>query len=79
MVVSKRHLTKITDFTKGEYFAAVLKQLTIKYDNLLKPHFLFIGIHQAPTDGEEHLEWQFHMHFTLHYYALHRKKIYGRI
>jgi UDPglucose--hexose-1-phosphate uridylyltransferase len=66
MIVSKRHLTKITDFTKDEVsaFAVVLRQLTIKYDNLFETSFPYSsGIHQAPTDGEDHLEWQFHMHF----------------
>ncbi|MCG9792276.1 galactose-1-phosphate uridylyltransferase [Flavobacterium algicola] len=66
MIISKRHITKITDFTDEEVaaFATVLKQLTIKYDNLFETSFPYSsGIHQAPTDGEEHPEWQFHMHF----------------
>ena len=66
MIISKRHLTKITDFTEEEVtgFATILKQLTIKYDNLFETSFPYSsGIHQAPTDGEEHPEWQFHMHF----------------
>jgi UDPglucose--hexose-1-phosphate uridylyltransferase len=66
MVISKRHFTKITNFTEDEVtgFATILKQLTIKYDNLFETSFPYSsGIHQAPTDGEEHREWQFHMHF----------------
>jgi UDPglucose--hexose-1-phosphate uridylyltransferase len=66
MIISKRHLTKITDFTEDEVtaYATVLKQLTTKYDNLFETSFPYSsGIHQAPTDGEEHPEWQFHMHF----------------
>ena len=66
MIISKRHITKITDFTAAEVasFAVVLKQLTSKYDNLFETSFPYSsGIHQAPTDGEEHPEWQFHMHF----------------
>ena len=66
MIVSKRHITKITDFTEDEVtaFAVVLKKLTTKYDNLFETSFPYSsGIHQAPTDGEEHPEWQFHMHF----------------
>lgn len=66
MIISKRHLAKITDFTKVEVtdFAIILKQLTIKYDNLFETSFPYSsGIHQSPTDGEEHREWQFHMHF----------------
>jgi UDPglucose--hexose-1-phosphate uridylyltransferase len=66
MIVSKRHLGKITDFTEEETtdFALTLKQLTTKYDNLFETSFPYSsGIHQTPTDGELHPEWQFHMHF----------------
>lgn len=66
MIVSKRHIGKITDFTAEEKtaFATILKQLTTKYDNLFQTSFPYSsGIHQAPTDGEAHPEWQFHMHF----------------
>ena len=66
MIVSKRHITKITDFTEDEVaaFAVILKKLTTKYDNLFETSFPYSsGIHQAPTDGEAHPEWQFHMHF----------------
>jgi len=66
MIIAKRHLPKITDFTEVETtaFASILKQLTIKYDNLFETSFPYSsGIHQAPTDGSEHPEWQFHMHF----------------
>jgi UDPglucose--hexose-1-phosphate uridylyltransferase len=66
MIISKRHITKITEFTSEEAsaYASILKLLTIKYDNLFETSFPYSsGIHQAPTDGEEHPEWQFHMHF----------------
>ena len=66
MIISKRHITKITDFTANEIedYASILKLLTIKYDNLFETSFPYSsGIHQAPTDGEPHPEWQFHMHF----------------
>ncbi|MCZ8229692.1 UDP-glucose--hexose-1-phosphate uridylyltransferase [Flavobacterium sp.] len=66
LIVSKRHILKITDFSSSETyaFATMLKQLTIKYDNLFETSFPYSsGIHQAPTDGEEHPEWHFHMHF----------------
>jgi UDPglucose--hexose-1-phosphate uridylyltransferase len=66
MIISKRHITKITDFTANEIkdYASILKLLTIKYDNLFETSFPYSsGIHQAPTDGELHPEWQFHMHF----------------
>lgn len=66
MIISKRHINKITDFTSDEVtsYAIILKQLTTKYDNLFSTSFPYSsGIHQAPTDGEKHEEWQFHMHF----------------
>ena len=66
MIICKRHVIKITDFNAEEVsaFAVILKQLTSKYDNLFETSFPYSsGIHQAPTDGELHQEWQFHMHF----------------
>ena len=45
-------------------YIVILKQLTAKYDNLFETSFPYSsGIHQAPTDGKEHPEWLFHMHF----------------
>ena len=66
MIVSKRNIQKITDFTAEETtdFAEILKELTTKYDNLFETSFPYSsGIHQAPTDSESHPEWHFHMHF----------------
>ncbi len=66
MIVSKRPISKITDFTQEEVsdFAKTLKELTAKYDNVFKTSFPYSsGIHQAPTDGKDHPEWHFHMHF----------------
>ena len=34
------------------------------YDNLFETSFAYsAGLHQAPTDGEDHPEWHLHMHF----------------
>ncbi|WP_395050013.1 galactose-1-phosphate uridylyltransferase [Flavobacterium sp.] len=66
LIVCKRHVTKITDFNTVEIsaYAIILKQLTAKYDNLFETSFPYSsGIHQAPTDGKDHPEWLFHMHF----------------
>lgn len=66
MIVCKRQVTKITDFNADEVaaYALIMKQLTAKYDNLFETSFPYSsGIHQAPTDGEDHPEWLFHMHF----------------
>jgi UDPglucose--hexose-1-phosphate uridylyltransferase len=66
MIIAKRNVTNITEFTEIEKsdFALILKQLTTKYDNLFHTSFPYSsGIHQAPTDNQPHPEWQFHMHF----------------
>ncbi len=66
MILSKRAISKITDFTDEEVsaYASILKELTTKYDNLFSTSFPYSsGIHQAPTDGFDHPEWHFHMHF----------------
>jgi UDPglucose--hexose-1-phosphate uridylyltransferase len=45
-------------------FAETLKAVTVRYDNLFETSFPYSsGIHQAPTDGQPHTEWHFHMHF----------------
>ena len=66
LLVSKRHFTNITQMNDNEIksYAAILKLLTVKYDNLFETSFPYSsGIHQSPTDGEEHPEWHFHMNF----------------
>lgn len=66
LIISKRHFQNITQMTSEERtaFADAMKRITIKYDNLFETSFPYSsGIHQAPTDGQEHPEWHFHMHF----------------
>lgn len=66
MIASKRPVTNILQLTDAERFsmADAYKQLTVMYDNLFEVSFPYsAGIHQAPTDGEEHPEWHLHMHF----------------
>lgn len=66
MIISKRHLQHILQFTDAEKqaYAEMLKKLTTIYDNLFETSFPYsAGIHQAPTDGLEHTEWHFHHHF----------------
>jgi UDPglucose--hexose-1-phosphate uridylyltransferase len=47
-----------------QQFAKAIGVIAVKYDNLFKISFPYSsGIHQAPTDGKAHDEWQFHMHF----------------
>lgn len=66
MIISKRHFGNIIAMSHEEQkaFAAILKGITIKYDNLFETSFPYSsGIHQAPTDRVAHPEWHFHMHF----------------
>ena len=66
MIISKRNITNILELTDKEIssYADIIKITTVKYDNIFNVSFPYsAGIHQAPTDGEEHKEWHFHMHF----------------
>ncbi len=66
MIVSKQarqNLLQLND-TERTDFADMYKQLTVMYDNLFEVSFPYsAGIHQAPTDGQDHPEWHLHMHF----------------
>lgn len=66
MILPKRTIQNIKQLTNEEKtgLADIYKKLTIKYDNLFNISFPYsAGIHQAPTDGKDHPEWQMHMHF----------------
>lgn len=70
MVVAKEHLRLTQDFSSKhkEDLAAILKEVTTKYDNLFNTLFPYsMGLHQAPfdcacTEGESDVAW-FHIHF----------------
>ena len=66
LIISKRHLQNIGLMSEEEKqsFAEILQRLTTIYDNLFEVSFPYsAGIHQSPTDGRDHPEWHFHMHF----------------
>jgi UDPglucose--hexose-1-phosphate uridylyltransferase len=66
MLLSKRHLTGLDELMEAERddLADILKQLTIRYDNLFRTSFPYtMGFHQRPTDGVPHPEWHFHAHY----------------
>jgi UDPglucose--hexose-1-phosphate uridylyltransferase len=66
MVLPKTHLTNIADMTPEVRLdlADALRRICTRYDNLFLTKFPYsMGIHQKPTDGKEHPEWHFHMHF----------------
>ncbi len=66
MILPKRKIQSIDQLTTKEVtsFSAMIKDVTTRYDNLFKTSFPYsAGIHQAPTDGNSHDEWHFHMSF----------------
>lgn len=66
LVVSKRHIQTLLQFTDAEKdaLAAILKALTTKYDNLFQTSFPYsAGLHQSPVNDGPHEEWHWHMHF----------------
>ncbi len=66
LVLCRRHVTSLTDLNEAEKdaLADILKRLTTRYDNLFLTSFPYSGgLHQAPTDGRAHDEWDFHLHF----------------
>ena len=66
LVIAKRHHRSLLDFDESDRDALsdLLKQLTTRYDNLFETSFPYtMGFHQAPTDGDTHVEWHFHAHF----------------
>ncbi len=66
MILPKREIRHILQFDAADIrnLARAIQVITIKYDNLFRVSFPYsAGIHQAPTDGLEHDEWQMHMHF----------------
>ncbi|NQZ43785.1 MAG: UDP-glucose--hexose-1-phosphate uridylyltransferase [Flavobacteriaceae bacterium] len=66
MIVPKRHMQHIGQLNPEEEadLAEMIKRVTTKYDNLFETSFPYsAGIHQAPTDGQPHPEWHFHMVF----------------
>lgn len=66
LVLAKKHVGSMPEFSEGQRtsLAAILKQLTTRYDNLFQTSFPYtMGFHQTPTDGKKHPEWHFHGHF----------------
>jgi UDPglucose--hexose-1-phosphate uridylyltransferase len=66
LVVSRRPVQHVgmLDDRERDQLAAVVKQVTSRYDALFDVSFPYSGgLHQAPTDGRDHPEWHLHMHF----------------
>jgi UDPglucose--hexose-1-phosphate uridylyltransferase len=66
MIIPRLHFQHIgqMDGKLKKDFAAILKNLTKRFDNIFDTSFPYSsGIHQSPTDEQEHKEWHFHMAF----------------
>ena len=66
LVLCRRKAANLTELGSAERdsLADILKRVTTRYDNLFRCSFPYsAGLHQAPTDGEPHPEWDLHMHF----------------
>ena len=66
MILCKRRVASLLDMDDAEKtsLAGILRRVTTRYDNLFSCSFPYsAGMHQAPTDGETHREWDWHMHF----------------
>ncbi|MGB2868982.1 MAG: UDP-glucose--hexose-1-phosphate uridylyltransferase [Bacteroidota bacterium] len=66
MVVCKQHIQTIAEMDEIQLndLSDAVRRITARYDNLFETSFPYsAGIHQAPTDGTDHPEWDFHLHF----------------
>jgi UDPglucose--hexose-1-phosphate uridylyltransferase len=66
MILSRRHVSSIPDFNfeERDQLAAIMRSLTIRYDNLFSTAFPYsMGFHQRPTNGGDYAEWHFHAHY----------------
>jgi UDPglucose--hexose-1-phosphate uridylyltransferase len=66
LLISRRRICSLPELTGQERdgLAEILRQLTIRYDNLFKTSFPYtMGIHQQPTDGVSHPGFHLHAHF----------------
>lgn len=66
LVLPRRHITQMTELTEEEKaaLADILKQLTIRYDNLFNCSFPYsMGWHGAPFNQNDHQHWLLHAIF----------------
>jgi len=66
LILCRRNVASLSEMTGDEKDALsdIIRRTTTKYDNLFQCSFpCSAGLHQAPTDGGAHPEWDFHMHF----------------
>jgi len=66
MILPKAHQGSILEMSDRErdLLADVMRRIGIRFDNLFETNFPYsMGFHQKPTDGEEHPEWHWHIHY----------------
>ncbi len=66
LVIARRHAGSLTDLDASEIesLADLLKQVTVRYDNLFEISFPYsMGFHQTPTDSAHYPEAHLHAHF----------------
>jgi UDPglucose--hexose-1-phosphate uridylyltransferase len=66
LVIARRHIGVLTELDSSEIegLAELLKQVTIRYDNLFEVSFPYsMGFHQTPTNGAQNFEAHLHAHF----------------
>jgi UDPglucose--hexose-1-phosphate uridylyltransferase len=66
LLISRRRVSSLVELQEAERdgLARILKELTIRYDNLFRTPFPYtMGFHQRPTDGMPHPEFRLHAHF----------------
>jgi UDPglucose--hexose-1-phosphate uridylyltransferase len=65
-VASKASHPSLAAFSHDEFrdFAQALKDIAVRYDNLWQMPFPYVmTLHHAPTDGEDHTPFHFHIEF----------------
>jgi UDPglucose--hexose-1-phosphate uridylyltransferase len=66
LLISRRSVSALHELNDEERnaLADILRQITVRYDNLFKTSFPYtMGFHQRPADGESHPEFHLHAHF----------------
>jgi UDPglucose--hexose-1-phosphate uridylyltransferase len=66
MIISKRHVTQMIDFSEAERdaLADALHNLTVRYDNIFRVSFPYsAGFHQRPVSAGDWAHWHWHAHF----------------
>ena len=81
-IYPKRHREALTDLTETEKvsFAAILKKVLLKFDNLFNMSFPYMMVlHQRPTDGKPYPYYHFHVEFYPPYREKNKIKYFASV